>query len=308
MKKLLLISFLIGIHLPLKAQQNPQYSQWMWNPLSYNPAISGIKPYSELKGLSRLQWAGFKGAPQSNCITYTSQLPTKRTEYFTPRHGIGVKFENDYIGPLTTMQLGFSYAFHFNFTENKRLSLGMGLGLRQFSFDNTTLLTLIPDPATQKGATVYSPNANIGVWWNGENHYASMCIDQLTNSIWKNVGIESRFRTNITLTGGIKWLIPNNISIIPNVMIKKTLNSPMSIDLNTYVDFSNKFKIGIGLRNNESFVAMFQVKIKEQFAIGYSADIITNKLNTNYLFTHEIGLQYITFKNKDVSKLSCPLF
>ena len=307
MKQLILSITLMFIVFCGFGQQNTQFTQWVWNPLSYNPALSGIKSYSEFKTMSRLQWIGFQGAPTSNSITYTAQLPTKRKEYFAPRHGIGAKFENDYIGPFSTLQFALNYAVHFNYTEETRLSIGLSGGARQFAFDNTNMTALTPDPAVNKGKTVYSPTANLGFWWNGKNYYVGLSLDQLTNSSWSSIGIESKFRTHFLLSSGVKWT-QGAYSFIPNVLIKKTIGSPIAFDLTSYLDYKNQFKFGIGLRNKEAFLALFQIRIKDQFAIGYSIDYITNGLNTNTLFSHEISLHYSSFQTKDTDKLSCPLF
>lgn len=292
----------------LFGQQSTQFSQWVLNPISYNPALSGIKKCPELKTMSRIQWLGFTGAPMSNVATYSFQLHTKQKELLSPRHGIGVKFENDIIGPFVSNGLHVSYGSHFNFTPETRLSLGISIGVKQVVFSNASLVTKLPDPANAKASTYYAPVVSFGSWWNGKNYYLSTSLQQLSASQWKNVGIDSRDRLHWTFSGGFRWNPSDKITFIPNVLLKKTIHSPLAIDFLSYVDYATKFKIGLGFRNKESVIGLFQVKIKDEIFVGYSIDVITSKLNTSNLFSHELTLSYSSCPTKDLDRLSCPLF
>ncbi len=308
MKKFLFTSLFSVSILFVKAQQEAQYTQWMWNHLSYNPALAGIQNCSKVKSMSRIQWVGFDGAPVSNLITFTAPIKTKRTQMFSPRQGFGIKFERDNIGPFTSNGLSFMYAIHFNFTQETRISFGVNLGAKQLTFSNRNITTIQADPATQKSSTFYSPIASFGTWWDGKNYFIGLSFDQLTASKWSGMGVESYYRLHYNLSSGFRYLVNENYTIVPNLLVKKTANSPISIDLNTFLDYKDAFKIGVGLRNNESFLGMFQVRFKEQFAFGYSVDFISSKINTVALLTHEFSLQYSTCEIKPTDKLSCPLF
>lgn len=294
--------------LSLQAQQETQYTQWMWNHLSYNPALAGIQNCSKAKSISRIQWVGFEGAPVSNLITFTTPIKTKRTQMFSPRQGFGMKFERDNIGPFTSNGLSFTYAVHFNFTQETRISFGVNLGAKQMTFSNRTITTYQADPATQKSSTFYSPIASFGTWWDGKNYFIGLSLDQLTTSKWSGMGVESYYRLQSNFSSGFRYLVNENYTIVPNLLVKKTVNSPMSIDLNAFLDYKDEFKFGLGLRNNESFLGMFQVRFKEQFAFGYSVDFISSKINTVALMTHEFSLHYSTCETRPSDKLSCPLF
>jgi type IX secretion system PorP/SprF family membrane protein len=301
------IVFLVSVLL-VQAQQETQYSQWMWNHVAYNPAIAGIQNCSKVKTMSRLQWVGFEGAPISNLITFTTPIKTKRTQMFSPRQGFGVKFERDDIGPFTSNGLSFTYAVHFNFTQATRISFGLNLGAKQMIFSNRTITTYQPDPATQKSSTFYSPIASFGTWWDGKNYFIGLSLDQLTTSKWIGMGVQSNYRLHYNLSTGFRFRVNDSYTIVPNLLVKKTINSPASIDLNTFLDFKDAFKIGLGIRNNESFIGMMQVRFKDQFAFGYSVDFISSKINTVALLTHELSFHYSSCETRPTDKLSCPLF
>lgn len=290
------------------AQQQTQYSQWMWNHVSYNPAIAGIQNCSKVKSMSRLQWVGFAGAPVSNVITFTTPIKTKRTQMFSPRQGLGVKFERDDIGPFTSNGLSFMYAVHFNFTQETRISFGVNLGAKQLTFSNKNVTSYQADPAIQKSSTFYTPIASMGSWWDGKNYFVGLSLDQLTSSQWTGMGVQSSYRIHYNISSGYRFLVNEKVTIVPNLLVKTTSNSPASIDLNTFIDYKDAFKIGLGLRNNESFIGMMQVRFKDQFSFGYSVDFISSKLNTVALMTHEVSLHYSTCETRPTDRLSCPLF
>ena len=308
MKKFLVVFVFLCFLLQSFSQQETQYSQWMWNHLSYNPALAGIQNCSKVKTMSRFQWVGFEGAPVSNLMTFTTPIKTKRTQMFSPRQGFGIKFEKDNIGPFTSNGLSFTYAVHFNFTQDTRISFGLNLGARQMTFSNRSITTYQADPATQKSSTFYSPIASFGTWWDGKNYFIGVSLDQLTTSKWSGMGVESYYRFHYNLSSGFRYTINENYTIVPNLLVKKTMNSPVSVDLNAFLDFKDALKIGVGLRNNESFLGMMQVRFKDQFAFGYSVDFITSKLSTVAMFTHEVSLHYSTCETRVSDKLSCPLF
>lgn len=290
-------------------QQDNIFTQWCFNHNTYNPALAGIKNYQELKLINRFQWVGFgQGTPSSHLLNYSTQLPSKRTEYLTPRHGLTFQFENDKNGPFGSNRLLVGYAFHRNFTQDARLSIGIRGGVTQLFFNIDELNSLHPDPVFNRNKTLYLPNVALGLWWNTKRYYIGLSLQQLANSKWNNLGTNSSFNTHFVFTGGTKFELTDKVTFLPNILISQTIANPIRIDLIGYFDFQNQFKLGMGLRNKESVLAMFQLRLNHQFFIGYSVDYITNGLNTSYLMTHEINFQFAGEHIRDTEKLSCPLF
>jgi type IX secretion system PorP/SprF family membrane protein len=304
----IILSFLLLSLSMVYGQQENIFSQWCFNQNTYNPALAGIKNYQELKLLSRYQWVGFEGAPNSHLINYSTQIQNKRKEYLTPRHGLLLQFENDNIGAFGTNRISFGYAFHRNFTKDARLSVGIRGGLTQLFFDNTKLNPLQPDPSFNRNRTLYLPNLALGFWWNTDRYYAGLCIQQLAKTIWDKLGTSSSFNTHIIASTGTKFELSNTVTFLPNLLISKTFSNPTRVDAVGYFDFQNKFKIGLGLRNNESFLGLIQLRIKHQYIIGYTIDYISNGLNTSFLMSHELNFQYLGENKKDTDRLSCPMF
>lgn len=289
-------------------QQENIFTQWCLNQNSYNPALAGIKNYQELRLISRFQWVGFEGAPVTHLINYSTQIQSKRKEYLTPRHGLQVQFENDKIGAFGTNRIMFGYAFHRNFTKDARFSIGIRGGLTQLFFDNTKLNPLQPDPTFNRNRTLYLPNVALGMWWNTNRYYAGLSLQQLGKTNWDQLGNSSSFSTHTIISAGTKFEMTKSITFLPNLLLSTTFSNPTRLDAVGYFDFQNKLKIGLGFRNNESFLGLLQLRINHQFLIGYSVDYISNGLNTSYLMSHELNIQYLGEQVKDTEKLSCPMF
>lgn len=307
MRQLFMLIILIVSNLS-RSQQNPQFSQWVWHPMALNPAHAGIKNCSELKVLSRLQWLGFQGAPWSSTVLYSNNLETKRKKVYSPRHGIGFKLLNDNFGAITTNNLALNYAFHFNFNQDNRLSAGISGGLRQFVFNNSQLTTMQPDPILKRSSTQYAPIIGMGLWWNTKNYYIGLSFEELNSTNWEEIGKTSKFRLHWMLTSGFKLELSENFTLIPNLLIKKTANSPLTLDLCTTLDLYSMFKVGAGFRNQDAFVGLFQVKLPKGVVFGYSCDYVFSDIQHVSMFSHEVSLMYSNCNSVDKSRLACPLF
>lgn len=291
-----------------KAQQIPQYSQWFWNLVAINPAFSGIKPCLEIKSAYRNQWANLDGSPNSGFLTFSVPIYTQRKKFYTPRQGCGFKFESEKIGPFSMNQLNLNYAAHFNFTPDTRLSIGISAGMKQWVFDKNKLTTWDPDPAMQQSNSDVSPTAGFGFWWNGKNYFVNLGFSEVMRSKWDGIGTDSRFRLHTVLNGGYRYAMNERFTLLPYAIFRFPPKGPPSFDLNVIVNYVNKLDIGIGLRNTDAVNAVIQVKLKENFSIGYSFDYVLSKLGRNQFFSHEFTLGFGTCKAKSTSKTICPLF
>jgi type IX secretion system PorP/SprF family membrane protein len=290
------------------SQQIPQYTQWFWNHLAFNPAFSGIKPCAEIKTLYRSQYRGIDGAPQSGLLTFTTPIHTKKKHYLSPRQGIGGIFERDQIGPFTMNKIRLSYAAHVNFTPDTRLSMGISAGFQQFVFDNSKVTTLFVDPALESSRTVIQPEVSAGLWWNGKNYYVGMALSQLTRSKWTGIGLESSFGIHTILNGGTRIKVDDFFTLLPSAMLRIPPKGPSSLDLNLVMNYKNQFSFGLGFRNVDAVMAFFQIKFNEQLGIGYSFDYVISKLGRNQYFSHEISISYTTCKPDRKGVANCPLF
>lgn len=288
-------------------QQNAQYTQWSQHQFSLNPAHAGIKPCIDIHSLYRMQWVGFEGAPQSGFLTLSAPIKTKRKQYLSARQGIGLRFENDRIGHFNTSRLNIAYAGHFNFSKDNRLSLGLYGGIIQTGYDPEGSITIDPDPQIHQEASFVSPDASFGAWWNGENYYLGLIVQNLIPNKW-DIGLDSRYRFHTLFNAGYRLKINDNVTFLPAVLVKMPPRGPLVIDIQNQVDFSNKFSFGFGYRTQDALLFFAGFKINQRFSFNYSFDMTLSPFRTVSSNTHEFSISFMACKPENRNQSACPLF
>jgi type IX secretion system PorP/SprF family membrane protein len=307
MRGLIFLVFLFSIPLA-HSQQLPQYTQWNWHQFATNPAHAGIKKCIDIHSLYRIQWVGFEGAPKSGFLTIAIPLDSRRRRYLSARHGFGFKFETDEIGDFSTQRFNVAYAAHFNFNKTDRLSLGLYAGFVQMGYDPEGVTTTLPDPSVQNQGSIFAPDASFGAWYNSENYFVGLSLQNLFRSDWNSIGTDARYRTHAVLNGGYRLEVNNNITLLPGLQVKLPPKGPISADLILQTDFNNVLGLGIGYRNTDALLLFVQLKLKGQLSIGYSFDYTLSSIQLGAKNTHEVPLRFTSCKKRNVSTSSCPLF
>lgn len=290
------------------SQQLPQYTQWSQHQMAMNPAHAGIKNCLEVHSLYRIQWVGFDGAPRSGFLTLSAPIQTKRKQYLSARQGIGFRFETDKIGQFNTNRFNLAYSGHFNFSRDNRLSLGLYGGIMQMGFDPSTATTVSSDPSVVREASFLAPDASFGAWWNGENYYFGLMLQQLIPYKWTSPGDDSRFRFHPSCNMGYRLRVNDRVSFLPAALVRIPPRGPLSIDIQGMVDFSNKVNGGIGFRNGDALLFFAGFKINQRFSVNYSFDMTISDIRLGSSNTHELSITFNTCKSPNNSTYSCPLF
>lgn len=290
------------------AQQIPQYSQWFLHQFAGNPAHAGIKSCVDIHTLYRSQWVNYDGAPESGFLTVSIPIQSRRKQYLSARHGTGFLFERDQIGPFDVNRLSMAYAAHFNFDKYKRLSLGLFGGVMQMGYDPGQAITSDPDPAVMREGSFVAPDATFGAWYNDENYYVGLSLQNLIPSRWQKIGNESRNRFHTSLNAGYRFSLGEQFTMIPAANLRIPPAGPVSMDLNLLFNYRNVLDFGFGYRNTDAVIGLLSIKIKEQFSIAYSFDYTLSKIQQVSQNTHEISLRFSTCKPDRTSTSSCPLF
>ena len=289
-------------------QQLPQYTQWSWHQFASNPAHAGIKQCIDIHTLYRLQWVGFEGAPKSGFATVAIPLSAQRRRYLSARHGMGFRFETDEIGHFSTQRFNVAYAGHFNFNKTDRLSLGIYAGFVQMGYDPDGVLTTAPDPSVQDQGSIFAPDASFGAWYNTENYYVGLTLQNLIPSRWSSIGADARYRFHSILNAGYRLKVNDRVTLLPGVQLKIPPKGPSAVDIALQTDFNNTIGIGAGYRTGDALLLFFQLKLKERFSIGYSFDYTLTPIQLGAKNTHEVSLRFTSCKKRNVSAGSCPLF
>lgn len=300
--KYLLVLLVIFLTSKLQAQQDPQFTHYMYNMSVMNPAYATDNPdVINLGGLYRAQWVGIKGAPTTQ--TFFAHKPlSKRVE-------VGISFVHDEIGDVVKENNIFAdFAYVLPIGQSTKLSFGIKAGVTLFdtNFNGFVLTDPLPDPAFQNNISQVFPNIGTGMYLFGDNYYAGLSAPNLMTSRHIETingnpgsGVES---VHFFLTGGYVFTFNgnDNIKLKPAFMAKGVEGAPLSLDVTTNILINNKFELGAGYRMGDSVSGLASFYITPQLRIGYSYDYTLTNLSAFNSGSHEFFLLY----DLDLSKLS----
>lgn len=283
MKKLLLLLLTSVAALQLTAQQNPQYSQYMYNGLAINPAYAGSKDYISLAAAYRKQWVDFPGAPETQ--TFSAHTPISQKKM-----GLGFLFVNDKTGESNKrMDFMLSYAFHIE-TGSGILALGIQGGISQFSNDLSKLRTFDPgDNIANRNETEMFPNAGAGLYYYAEKFYAGASAPQLLSTDPKAA---PPLVNHFFVTSGVVLGSGDNFKLKPSFLLKFVQSAPLNYDINLNAFFGKIVGVGVSYRSEDAIVGMIELQLTPQLRLGYSYDMIMSDIKDYAPASHEIMLGY----------------
>ncbi|TND03175.1 MAG: hypothetical protein FD123_3958 [Bacteroidetes bacterium] len=284
--------FLLLTVIPGQAQQDPQYSQYMFNPMVINPAYAGSRGIMNGSLVLRKQWVGFPGAPSTEAFAFNT--PTKKGKV-----GLGLQFVADQIGPKSS--LGFMTAYTYRFPLGKgKFGMGIGAGLMSYRI-NWNQITYRDAGDAYDALADYKktfPDFSFGLFYNTKSFYVGVSTTHLNRGIY-GVHIDSLNTITAHLaphnffTIGKAFEINENVIFSPSLMVKSVVPvSIPNIDLNANFQFKNTFWVGISGRSDRSIVALVQYRIGDKVKVGYAYDMSTGRLKNQNSGTHELMLGY----------------
>lgn len=274
----------------VSAQQDPMFSQYMFNILSINPAYAGSADRISAVGIHRSQWVNFEGAPVTQTVTVHAPLRKERIS-------IGGSVINDKHGPVsqTSVFADISYRIFF---ERSKLAFGLKTGLNLFS---ANLLDLNPYLADDQAfaaniATRPLPNFGFGAMWYSKKWYVGLSAPRLLEN--KLVDGElpdfanNRERLHGFLIAGYVWDLNYYVKFKPTILLKAVNGAPPGMDLTANFMFYDKFWIGAMYRWQDAVGALIQYEINNKLKFGYAYDYITSDIGRYTSGSHEIMIGY----------------
>ncbi|MEZ0007882.1 type IX secretion system PorP/SprF family membrane protein [Flavobacterium sp. 28YEA47A] len=287
--KISLAFLFILISIKTNAQQDPGYTQYMYNPLTINPGYAGSTGTLEAVLLHRSQWVGIDGAPSTQAFTLHSPLTNDQI-------GLGFTAVNDNLGPSNEIYFDGNFSYTLMFSYNTKLALGIKAGARVLNVDwskgrfydgsdvllNSNINNKIT-PSIGAGAYLYSDN-----WYVGAS-VPTFIKGDYYDDIQESIQIE---RLHYYLIGGYVFNFSDNFKFKPAVLAKGVSGAPISVDFSANFLIQEKFTIGAGYRWDDSVSALLGFQISKDFFVGYSYDYTTTDLNKYNDGSHEIILRY----------------
>ena len=285
------------------AQQDAQYTQYMYNTVGINPAYAGSRGALSIVALHRSQWIGLNGAP-------TTQSLSLNTPVGKSGMGLGFSFVNDKIGPSSEQYLNIDLSYTIRTSERGKLSFGLK-GVANFLDLDVNKLNPETAASADKDLNSFSkfqPNFGIGAYYYTDKFYVGLStpnILETTHFDDVSIGL-GKERMTYYLISGYVFDLNESIKLKPAFLMKYIKGAPLQVDLSVNAMFKDKFILGGAYRLDAavSFMAGFQVN--ESLMLGYAYDIDTTKLGNYNSGSHEIILRYELFNFKD--KLISPRF
>lgn len=297
-KRILLVVLLFVSASYSYAQQDPMYTQYMFNLSSVNAAAIGRGDNVQLMMVDRFQWAGFDGAPKT--ISLTADVPIK---FFNS--GAGLTYIYDQIGVEQTNSLYLDYAYHINVGEKLKLGMGIKAGFKAYSA-NFTSMDIDDDTDTQYASNIYGdimPNFGLGLFLYAKNYYVGISSPKLVNHKYEGTDdVSGGEERHYFVVGGYVLPINQDLVFKPALSLKFVNGAAPSFDITANFLFKDLLWGGIGYRSGDAITVLTQVKFLKQFRVGYAYDISVSKIRNASSGSHEIMLSYEFKSVKDKMK------
>ncbi|RYZ50016.1 MAG: type IX secretion system membrane protein PorP/SprF [Sphingobacteriales bacterium] len=301
MKKLYLAALFVLAGLSgLQAQQDPQYTQYMYNMNVVNPAYAGSKEHLAFGLLYRKQWVNIDGAPET--FTFSGSLPVGKNV------GVGLSMISDKVGPVNEQNVYGDFSYTQNLGGEHRVALGLKAGA---TFQRIGLLSDVnvnlPDPADfafQEDTNKAYLNIGTGIFYYTQHYYVAFSVPNMLKATQldagdRKLGSETR---HFFLTAGYVFDVNEDLKIKPSTMFKGAFDAPSSLDLSLNAMLYDKFEIGATYRVDDSFGGMVNFMITPNIRIGYAYDHIISDLKIATSSSHEIILLFDLDFPKKVSR------
>lgn len=270
-------------YLTTRAQQEPLYSQYMFNMLGINPAYAGNREVLSLTGTHRSQWAGIKGAPVSDIFSGDFAVKKKKI-------GLGMQVMRDEIGITKTTTLNFSFAYRLRL-NNGVFSMGLLSGITSLKgyYSNVLLAGDPADPAFSNNINAWAPNIGAGLFYNTDNFFLGFSVPNLMNKNVLDNGSRIARIQNYYLIAGCSFKATHDITLKPSLLLRTVSGAPLNMDVNMNVWFFNLVAVGISYRTSQMLLGMLQFQVNRQMRFGYTYDWPLSGLRSG---SHELLLRY----------------
>ena len=275
-----------------KGQQDPMYTQYIFNLQTVNPAYVGFWQTMGVTLLSRNQWVGLSGHPTTQTFSFQSPLRSQNV-------GIGLNIILDKVGLEKRLLVNIDYSYKILLSENTSLRFGIKGGFTNYSH-NLTEYTQYPDNQSDPlfQSTIdnkFMPNFGVGLFLSSPKYFLSLSLPKiLENSYQSNVNNYSTVSElrHFFFAGGMMFDLSEKVKFKPTFMIKTVVGSPLEYDIGANFLLAEKFWIGAMYRSGDSFGAIAQWIYNKKLRIGYAYDFTTTDLRNYNNGVHEIMVSY----------------
>ena len=274
------------------AQQDSQYTHYMYNTININPAYAGSRGVTSIFGLHRTQWVGLDGAPTTNAFSINTPIRNSRL-------GLGLSFVNDKIGASDQNNISADLSYTIPTSEKYNLSFGIKATANLLNVDYTKLDRYNGgSPVFQNNIdNEFSPNIGAGVYYHSDKMYVGFSVPNFLDvkHFDDNASAAIQDRMHYYLMGGYVFDVSPSVKLKPSVLTKMVSGAPLQVDVSANVLLEDKFTLGLSYRWSAAATAMAGIQVTDGLLIGYSYDFDTTSLENYNSGSHEIFLRFELF-------------
>lgn len=287
----------------VKAQENPQYSHFLFNKLAYNPAFAGGKDVASVQALYRQQWQNIVGAPRTANLQF-------HTPFAQQRCGAGLMITQDQLGLLNNTFVDVMYAYRLKTGKTGVLSLGIQARMEfaRMNWEKAKTTTGVDNYLQYDNETTAKPNFGLGAYYKQKNFFIGYSIPQLLESTlykgpYEELPAIKRLRAQYIMAGG-EVRLSEKIDLLPGMLVSYIPNAPFEIEWNANVVFSKIILVGLSYRVGDSIDGLIGVQLNRQLRMGLSYDYTLTKLRSQNIGSFEGILEYqLVYDKTGVSHL-----
>ncbi|WP_209404934.1 type IX secretion system membrane protein PorP/SprF [Pseudozobellia sp. WGM2] len=284
MQKYILIGLLILAGLPAMAQQDAQYTQYMYNTMSVNPAYAGSRGVMSLTGLHRSQWVGLEGAPRTQ--TFAVHSPAGKNV------GLGLSIVNDDIGPTKETYFDVLFSYTLRMSGDRKLSFGLNAAANLLDVDFAQLRQFVPQLTSAENIdNKFSPNFGAGIYYHTGKFYLGASVPNFLETKHFDESSDSddsssflaRERINYYLITGYVFDLAPQWELKPALLTKMVSGAPLQVDVSANFRYRQKLTLGAAYRWSAAWSAMAAFQISDPILLGLAYDRETTELgNTSF--------------------------
>lgn len=303
MKKLLVIVLIFAFAKALVAQQDPQYTQYMYNPIVINPAYAGNRGVMSIMGLHRSQWVGLDGAPRTQTLSLHTPITNSRI-------GLGLSVVNDEIGPADETYISADFSYTIPVSDEGKLSFGLkgGVHLLNVDFNQLDIFDSTDPRLSNNLNNQLAPMVGLGLYYHTEKLYLGLSTPNVLQTEHFDEDNTSgattfvaRERIHYFAMAGYVFDLSDSIKFKPATLFKIVQGAPLQWDVSGNFLFNDRFTVGAAYRWSAAVSGLVGFQINEQMMIGFAYDRETTELG-NAIYndgSYELFVRFELFDSYD---------
>jgi type IX secretion system PorP/SprF family membrane protein len=291
------VLFLLYLNVTSQAQQDPQFTQYMFNNIFLTPAYAGVDGITQVTVFHRAQWLGYQssfgdgGAPSTSMVSFNTPI-------YKLKSGFGGYITSDRLGPQTNNELQAMYAYHLGIKDAK-LSFGIKVGAYSQAIDYEMYRAIQPDDPLLAGKSgkdsQIRPDLGVGVFYRSEKYYAGIGVNHLTKAEFDFGVSQARnaLQNHMNLTAGYYYEVNFDLKINPTILVKTDFKE-YSFDLGIIATLKDKMWGGVSFRQSEAANVLLGYSFLKDRSLkfGYSIDVVVKDQEAKENFSHELMVSY----------------